>query len=88
MADIFHTFFGISGLSLLGYFSKNLEITEKNDHINTDLTNEKLKVSQLEVDANVVHTNFENYDGIDPTYALPIKIVKLLGLKKQILDSV
>ena len=26
MADIFHTFFGISGLSLLGYFATTAEI--------------------------------------------------------------
>lgn len=50
MGDIFHTFFGISGLLLLDYFK---------------------------------NSSFTQFDAIDPTYALPKKVVERLGLQSQ-----
>ena len=60
MADIFHTFFGIAGLSLLGSFDrpKDESVTWKYAH----------------------------YRPIDPTYALPIDLVKKLGIPHQTLS--
>lgn len=57
MADIFHTYFGISGLLLLHYFDNKEEA-------------------------------FGVFDGIDPTYALPVKVVQKLGLVSQTLPDV
>ena len=94
MADIFHTFFGISGLSLLGYFSNknnnenNNKLKNENNERNDNEDEEQSKTNNIEVNVNISKTNFENYDGIDPTYALPEKIVKKLGLKKQILGTI
>ena len=61
MADVFHTFFGISGLSLLGYLSNN-------DKQQRDLQQHRLRFGQ-----------------IDPVYALPVSVVKRLGLQAQVL---
>jgi geranylgeranyl transferase type-2 subunit beta len=58
MADIFHTFFGISGLLLLKYFD--------------DKDQEK----------------FGHFVNIDPAYALPVDVVKRMGLKSQVLCDV
>jgi prenyltransferase beta subunit len=58
MADIFHTYFGISGLLLLHYFDQ--------------------KDPAL----------YGGFDYIDPTYALPVKVVRRLGLKAQVLGDV
>ena len=92
MADIFHTFFGISGLSLLGYFSNrnenNNKVKNENSERNDNEDEEQSKTNNIEVSVNISNTHFENYDGIDPTYALPEKIVKKLGLKKQILETI
>jgi geranylgeranyl transferase type-2 subunit beta len=52
MADVFHTFFGISGLSLLGYLPT------------------------------------PQFGQIDPVYALPVPVVKRLGLPSPSSDSV
>lgn len=54
MADIFHTYFGLSGLLLLEHFDK------------TDL-------------------RFAAFDNIDPTYALPVRVIQRLGVKSQTL---
>lgn len=51
MADVFHTFFGIAGLSLLGFFEGKPE--------------------------------FSHYRPVDPVYALPVDLVKELGLTSQ-----
>lgn len=61
MADIFHTYFGISGLLLLHYFDQFKEVPD---------------------------TGFDAFDYIDPTYALPVKVVQKLGLKAQVLPDV
>lgn len=73
MSDIFHTFFGISGLLLLHYFDN---VKEKS--LNTTTTGSNSSSSGL----------YDSFDNIDPTYALPTKIVKKLGLKSQILANV
>lgn len=57
MADIFHTYFGISGLLLLNHFDGKGE-------------------------------EFSAFDNIDPTYALPVRVVQKLGLKAQVLPDV
>jgi hypothetical protein len=49
---VFHTFFGIAGLSLLGKFPES-------------------------------SGKFTGYIGVDPAFALPVNIVKELGLKSQ-----
>jgi geranylgeranyl transferase type-2 subunit beta len=59
MADIFHTYFGICGLLLLGYFGRQPDAER-----------------------------YAAFDNIDPTYALPTKVVKRLGLKAQTLADV
>jgi geranylgeranyl transferase type-2 subunit beta len=64
MPDIFHTFFGISGLLLLNHFEKN----SKDNEINRGLV--------------------EIMKPIDPTYALPVDLVKKLGLSTQIKKAV
>lgn len=71
MSDIFHTFFGISGLLLLHYFDN---IKEKSLNTTTGI--------------NSSSGLYDSFDNIDPTYALPTKIVKKLGLKSQILANV
>ena len=53
MSDIFHTFFGISGLSLLGYFD----------------------------------SSDNEFQSIDPTYALPKPLVEKLNLKPSVLKD-
>ena len=79
MADIFHTFFGISGLSLMGYFS----VTENNENNGNNIKND-LNVN----DKGTSSTHYERYKEIDPTYALPRHLVEKLGLVKQVLLKV
>ena len=94
MSDIFHTFFGISGLSLLGYFSKN-KILSNSEEINQNSV-EKSELRDI-VDSNSMEkekeiknetSRYANYREIDPTYALPSCLVKKLGLFYQKLDKV
>lgn len=79
MADIFHTFFGISGLSLLGYFSKEQDVTV------SQLSDAGVKANAVEQNKN--HSRFEKYRKIDPTYALPEDLVKKLGLFSKKIDG-
>ena len=58
MADVFHTLFGISGLSLLGYLTNNDADGQQQLH---------------------------RFGQIDPVYALPVSVVKRLGLQAQVL---
>ena len=97
MSDIFHTFFGISGLSLLGYFSKNLILpfkTEEKNHDSAEKSGEILDSNSTEtekinqVERNNETARYANYREIDPTYALPSCLVKKLGLFYQKLDKV
>lgn len=89
MADIFHTFFGISGLSLLKFFStKNTAVENKSTN-----GNEVQSVSHSEELPNSLiyrmeKTDFSGYKEIDPTYALPKDLVIKLGLVRQILDEI
>lgn len=63
MVDIFHTFFGICGLSLLGYFNKGIK--EEGNQNNDNLL-----------------------DVIEPTYALPKRLVQKLGLSSYVLPPI
>ena len=96
MSDIFHTFFGISGLSLLGYFSKN-QISSNSEETNQNsveksvsgeildsISTEKEKEKEIKNETS----RYANYREIDPTYALPSCLVKKLGLFYQKLDKV
>ena len=58
MADLFHTYFGLCGLLLLGHFEGQ--------------SNER----------------FAAFDRIDPTYALPVKVVRRLGLCSQTMAKI
>lgn len=97
MSDIFHTFFGISGLSLLGYFKKNKipnNIEEKNQN-SAEGSQETLDSdSTLTENKNLIIGSknetalYANYREIDPTYALPSCLVEKLGLFYQKLDKV
>ena len=73
MADIFHTFFGISGLSLLGHFNPNL-------HGKEELENRRGKTDLANMD-------YAHYREIDPTYALPRDLVEEMNLPRQVLPS-
>ena len=96
MSDIFHTFFGISGLSLLGYFSKNRlpPKAEETNQESLERSGEILDLKSAETEnKNVIERKNENaryahYREIDPTYALPSCLVKKLGLFYQKLDRV
>lgn len=88
MADIFHTFFGISGLSLLGHFS-NRNRLQPDSGVQTNRGNASggacLKVGSLtECDSKKDLA----YRDIDPTYALPKCLVEKLCLFHQTLDKV
>ena len=94
MSDIFHTFFGISGLSLLGYFSKN-QILPNSEEINENsVENSELgdildsNSTEKEKEIKNETSRYANYREIDPTYALPSCLVKKLGLFHQKLDKV
>ena len=79
MADIFHTFFGICGLSLLGYFGRDLDSEKYSAYKVTffvyfsrvDLMNNSLILLQ----------------DVDPTYALPVDLVEALGLARQVMPE-
>lgn len=88
MADIFHTFFGISGLSLLGHFSSHsrphaVSGEETSEGNTSGGAGEKVN-TLMESDRN----KFAAYREIDPTYALPKCLVEKLGLFHQALDKV
>jgi prenyltransferase beta subunit len=95
MSDIFHTFFGISGLSLLGYFKKNQipkNIAKKNSAGNSGETldsDSTLTASKNQIIGSKNETAlYANYREIDPTYALPSCLVEKLGLFYQKLEKV
>ena len=87
MSDIFHTFFGISGLSLLGYFKKNQNSAESSkDILDSDSTlNENKNQIIGRKNETALYASFRE---IDPTYALPSCLVEKLGLFYQKLDKV
>lgn len=96
MSDIFHTFFGISGLSLLGYFSKN-QILPNSEEIDEnsaeksesgEILDSNSTEKEKEKDIKNETSQYANYREIDPTYALPSCLVKKLGLFYQKLDKV
>ena len=74
MSDIFHTFFGISGLSLLGCFA----------------TSGAAETSTLSIssDRSDGAGSFSHYRTIDPTYALPSDVVESLSLPRQVLPVI
>jgi geranylgeranyl transferase type-2 subunit beta len=78
MADIFHTFFGISGLSLLGFFSQSDATAGGSIPMSRSAERAALMGS----------TSYEGYREIDPTYALPKDLVQKLGLQRQSLEKV
>ena len=95
MADLFHTFFGISGLSLLGYF-KNIggEILQNSDTSGVD-SNEVCGEMNEEKTNKISNSNdqqnsnkYAKYRAIDPTYALPKDIVEKMNLTRQKLTEV
>lgn len=96
MSDIFHTFFGISGLSLLGYFKKNQISKSKEKNQNFPESSEEILDSDSSLNENknqIIGSKNEtalyaNYREIDPTYALPSCLVEKLGLFYQKLDKV
>lgn len=75
MADIFHTFFGISGLLLMSYFS----------HILPGYIKEGTGIVESEEELQVYQQEMCN---IDPTYALPVPVVERLRLYAQKLPVV
>jgi geranylgeranyl transferase type-2 subunit beta len=77
MADIFHTFFGISGLSLMGYFEQDVTVSQS--------SKAELKANAFEQDKN--HSRFASYRKINPTYALPEDLVTKLGLFSKKIES-
>ena len=68
MADIFHTFFGIAGLSLLEYF-KNVGESDSSDN-------------------NMYEYFPSQYQMIDPTFALPQKLLVDLGASCEVNSDV
>lgn len=74
MADIFHTFFGISGLLLMDYFQGILP----------GLVGQAEGVESAE-EAEVLQRVLVP---IDPAYALPVPVVRRLGLHSQTLPKV
>jgi prenyltransferase beta subunit len=88
MADIFHTFFGISGLSLLGHFSNHdcPEHVSGGETIKGNLTGEAGEKEDLLMESK--GKNYAAYREIDPTYALPKCLVEKLCLFHQALDKV
>jgi geranylgeranyl transferase type-2 subunit beta len=74
MADIFHTFFGISGLSLLGYFSSPEQISV--------ITEESGNGQEVRL------PNVMLFRDIDPTYALPKDLVNKHNLVRQTLPTI
>jgi prenyltransferase beta subunit len=88
MADIFHTFFGISGLSLLGHFSIH-NCPQPVSEDGTIIGNISGGVGE-EVDKSTESksSKFAAYKEIDPTYALPKCLVEKLCLFHQSLDKV
>jgi geranylgeranyl transferase type-2 subunit beta len=89
MADIFHTFFGISGLSLLQFFSTVNKVVQNKSSIKDEIeSNSNYKVLPNSLIHRIENINFANYKEIDPTYALPKDLVIKLGLTRQILDEI
>ena len=77
MADIFHTFFGISALSLLGYLQK-----DSSDRQDASSSSDASPTSSSSL---CLHPTIRP---IDPTYALPRDLVLLHSLNAQTLPAV
>lgn len=86
MADVFHTFFGLCGLMLLNYFDGKTTdgITIKTSQQNNNSGDNK-NTSSSTVSA-IATPAIDIFEAIDPTYALPISVVKRLGLTAQVLQ--
>jgi len=69
MSDVFHTFFGICGLSLMKHF----------DSIAKDSSGG---------DSGSGSASKGSYREIDPTYALPVDVIRRLGVTAQTLPTV
>lgn len=68
VADVFHTFFGVAGLSLLGYrLGEDSGVQDEEAQGSSDVAPTSSKGSLLQE--------------IDPVYALPAKVTKKLGLQ-------
>ena len=94
MADIFHTFFGIAGLSLLNYFENAFGGANAGDGPTSILTGDALlgfhspPSSEVDVEARgpLVGT-YVWWRRIDATYALPKYLVDQLHLSSQVLEE-
>ena len=64
MSDVFHTFFGICGLSLMKHFDS------------------------IAKDSSSGSGSKGSYREIDPTYALPVDVIRRLGVTAQTLPTV
>ena len=80
MSDIFHTFFGISGLLLLKYFDPPLA-TDKYSQGQSSSNDNSNNAADEDREA------WKAFDRIDPTYALPVSTVRRLGLASQVLPD-
>ena len=70
MSDVFHTFFGICGLSLMKHFdSITAEGMEKEKGVSSGGSR-------------------GSYRAIDPTYALPVDVIRRLGVTAQTLPTI
>ena len=73
MVDIFHTFFGICGLSLLQYFKDEQEVNPSEE---TELPTTELIL------------NYAKIRDVNPTFALPADVVAKYNLLGQTLAKV
>ena len=74
MGDIFHTFFGIAGLSLLGYFESRKREAAASANSSTN--------AGAGGDGGML-----TFRDIDPTYALPSDLVESMGWPTQVLRT-
>jgi prenyltransferase beta subunit len=83
MADVFHTFFGIAGLSLLGHLHRADQVvvdTGSNNSIDHSAT-----TSTTLTNTPSSSTNRFPFRSIDPIYALPTDICQQLKLPGQVM---
>ena len=96
VADVFHTFFGIAGLSLLGYFDDDAAADDDDDDDDDDpgkLCNKNDDVGGRKSNDDDVGRRrrrrkkeaYSQYRDVDPVYALPVDVVERLGLTSQLL---
>jgi prenyltransferase beta subunit len=86
MADIFHTFFGIAGLSLLNYFHNDKNsLHSDNDSNSKDNNSNNNNSNNNFLDSN---NSYNNFLDVDPTFALPKILVEKLGLVSSTLANV